>query len=170
MRGTSRPRDRGSAAANWAAVLVGLPAAALAVIGIVQLVGADDEPAGDDPGIVIVDPEPIDRDGAGGAVESGAAERGATDEPDEAEESEGGSPGSGCEVVVANPLVVIHEQTDVFSQEVSGVPAGTYAVLEIETVSSPIGSQRWFRVEVDGRQGWLRDSSFDIASKSAACP
>lgn len=175
MRRTSPPRDRGSAAAGWAAVLVGLPAAVLATIGIIQLVDAD-EP--DDAGVPAVvagdqdsdDPDDGDRDDGdrddgddGGSTGNDAA--GGSSEPDN-----DGSTGSGCEVVVANPLVVIHEQTDVFSQEVSGVPAGTYPVVGIETVSSPIGSQRWFRISVAGRSGWLRDSSFDIASKSAACP
>lgn len=78
--------------------------------------------------------------------------------------------GDGCQITIANPLTVIREQPDVFAQEAAPVPAGVYPTLEVRNVEFGSQDQRWFRISVTGRSGWIRDSSFDVDSKSAACP
>lgn len=75
-----------------------------------------------------------------------------------------------CRITIANPLAVFREEPDVFAQEVGHVPAGVFGVLETRSVSFGSQDQRWFRISVEGRSGWIRDSSFDVASKTAACP
>ncbi len=77
---------------------------------------------------------------------------------------------SGCRVTISNPLASIHEEPDTFSTEIMRVPPGTYEVDEIRTVTF-VSEQRWFLITLrNGRQGWIRDATFEIASKSAECP
>jgi hypothetical protein len=81
----------------------------------------------------------------------------------------GGEPG--CWIRVSNRLTVIQEQPRFDAQEIVSVPNGDYMVLSTEIVDfGGLQDQRWFRIEVDGRQGWLRDSTFNIDAKSADCP
>ncbi len=81
----------------------------------------------------------------------------------------GGEPG--CWIRVSNPLTAIREQPQVLAQEIVSVPNDDYLVLSTEMVDfGGLENQRWFLIEVGGRQGWLRDSTFDIDAKSADCP
>ncbi len=80
------------------------------------------------------------------------------------------APPSGCVVSTVNPLVTLKTEPDVFSQDVVRVPTGDHAVQEVQTVETPLGSERWLKLVVEGRPGWIEDSTFNIASKSAACP
>jgi hypothetical protein len=72
-----------------------------------------------------------------------------------------------CVITIRNPLATIHEEPDTFSTEISRVPSGSYPVEEI--ASGDFGS-RWMRITASDRSGWLEDSTFNIDSKSAACP
>lgn len=76
----------------------------------------------------------------------------------------------GCVVTISNPLVSMHEEPDRFSQEVVRVPAGDYGVLESADVERLGPSQRWFRIQVDSRSGWIPDDSFTVDGKSPQCP
>lgn len=77
---------------------------------------------------------------------------------------------TGCVITVSNPFATIHEEPDTFSQEVIRLPAGSYPVEEVRNTTFGPQRQRWFRVTANGRSGWLEDSTFNIASKSADCP
>lgn len=78
---------------------------------------------------------------------------------------------AGCRVTISNPLATILETPEVFGQEVVRVPPGEYAVIAIEDTNfGGLQDQRWFQISVAGREGWLQDSTFDIAAKSPDCP
>lgn len=76
----------------------------------------------------------------------------------------------GCVVTISNPLVSMREKPDRFSQEVIEVPAGDYPVLESADVERVGPSQRWFRIQVESRTGWIPDDTFTVDRKSADCP
>ncbi len=76
----------------------------------------------------------------------------------------------GCTIVVANPLVDLLSLPDTFSQTILRVAPGTYPVEAEETTTFVSRDQRWFLITVSGKSGWIQDSTFNIASKSAACP
>jgi hypothetical protein len=76
-----------------------------------------------------------------------------------------------CQIKVDNRLATIHEQPEVFAQEIFDVPPGVYTVEQVANVNfGGLQEQRWFLITVSGRQGWLQDSTFNIGEKSAACP
>ncbi|WP_131805507.1 hypothetical protein [Mycolicibacterium brisbanense] len=79
-------------------------------------------------------------------------------------------PAGGCAVTVANPLVMLRETPDPFGQESVKVAAGTYKVSDIAETPWAGAPQRWFRIDVGTRSGWIRDDSFNIDSRSDSCP
>lgn len=79
-------------------------------------------------------------------------------------------PVDGCVVTISNPLATLHEEPDEFSQEIGSIPSGDYVVEGVEIVSFGPQQQRWLRIEVDGRSGFVRDSTFNIADRTADCP
>jgi hypothetical protein len=79
-------------------------------------------------------------------------------------------PSGGCQVTIANPLATLMEEPDTFSQEIMRIPAGVYAVEAIENVSFGPETQRWFRITVEGRTGFVRDDTFNIERKTGDCP
>jgi hypothetical protein len=76
----------------------------------------------------------------------------------------------GCQITIGNELAMLKEEPDTFSNTVMRIPAGTYPVEAIENVQFGPENQRWFRITVDGRTGFVRDDTFNIASKSDDCP
>ncbi len=79
-------------------------------------------------------------------------------------------PAGGCAVTVANPLLMLRETPDPFGQESVKVAAGTYKVSDIAETPWAGAPQRWFRIDVGTRSGWIRDDSFNIDSRSDSCP
>ncbi|OBC08950.1 hypothetical protein A5784_06095 [Mycobacterium sp. 852013-50091_SCH5140682] len=75
-----------------------------------------------------------------------------------------------CAVTVANPLLTLRETPDPFGQESVKVAAGTYKVSDIADTSWAGAPQRWFKIDVGTRSGWIRDDSFSIDSRSDSCP
>lgn len=75
-----------------------------------------------------------------------------------------------CTVTVANPLVMLRETPEPFGQEFVKVAAGTYKVSDITNTSWAGAQQRWFKIDVGTRTGWIRDDSFNIDSRSDSCP
>jgi hypothetical protein len=100
--------------------------------------------------------QPIPTIGSGGGSTSGGS-GGTTPAP------------AGCQVTIANPLTVYREQPENFAQEIGKVPAGTYPVLASRNVAFAGRTERWLQISVSGKNGWLRDNSTDVASKTAAC-
>ncbi|ORA38747.1 hypothetical protein [Mycobacterium aquaticum] len=110
--------------------------------------------------------EVFDHHGAGGGSTA--------QNPGAAAGTEGKTPGpvsaGTCAVTVANPLVMLRETPEPFGQESVKVAAGTYKVSDIADTSWAGAPQRWFRIDVGTRSGWIRDDSFSIDSRSDSCP
>lgn len=81
------------------------------------------------------------------------------------EDSEAGR----CQVAITNSLATIYEEPDRFSQEIVDIPRGTYEVFDFVVIDEG-RSQRWLFIDVDGRNGWVADTTFAIEKKSPACP
>ncbi len=119
----------------------------------------------------------VDRDGgdpvptAGPTITTGAAVATSTEGSagsSTTTTSAGAIPVAGCQVTVDNPLVTIFETPSKLGRQIMRIPAGVYTVSSIE-ITEPF-SERWFRISVADRDGWIKDSTFDIASKSPDCP
>jgi len=77
--------------------------------------------------------------------------------------------GTDCTVTIANQLVSLRTEPDNFAVEIRRIPPGDYLVLDTELVDFASTMQRWLRIEVETDQGWIQDSTFNVASKSDAC-
>jgi len=75
-----------------------------------------------------------------------------------------------CQVTIRNPLVSLMSEPDPFSQEIIRVPPRDYSPLGYETATFGPREQGWFRIEAEGRQGWIKDDTWTIERKSAQCP
>jgi len=75
----------------------------------------------------------------------------------------------GCVLTISNPFASIHEEPDEFSPA-DKVPAGAYAVSDTQMVDFAGAKERWFRISVGSKSGWIRDDTILIESKSADCP
>lgn len=73
-------------------------------------------------------------------------------------------------MTVVNPLVSLKREPDIFSPDVIRLEPGDYSVLEHREVPTPLGAESWFRIEAEGRMGWIENTTFNIASKTSACP
>jgi hypothetical protein len=69
-----------------------------------------------------------------------------------------------CRGVIRNPLSILYEETDRFSQQIAQIPAGEYEVVEVETVTR-INEERWLRIDVDGALGWIPDDTWTVDSR-----
>ncbi len=75
-----------------------------------------------------------------------------------------------CEIYISNTLVVIYEKPQHFSQEIVKVPAGKYQVLDKTTTKWVNQDERWLKISVGKREGWIEDNTWTIREKSDACP
>jgi cytoskeletal protein RodZ len=100
-------------------------------------------------------------------------------ETDQSPSSEGSSASSnspagsssmeGCVVTINNPVISLYEKPDRFSQEISRIPAGDYEVHQT-TVTEHVSANRWLKIQVEGRTGWVPDDTHHIADKTSECP
>ena len=154
----SEAGEHGGGAA-WAAVLIAIPGAIVAIIFLIQIVSGDDDSVGGINGAVGTEtataPGPLPT-----STSHPTSSVVPTPVPDD----------DTCQIEVDNPLATIHEEPDNFSQEIIDVPPGTYVVEDFQSVTFGSQEQRWLLITAAGRRGWLKDSTFNIASKSAACP
>lgn len=164
-------QGEGTAGSSWV-VIKGPPWLILVAIGAGLVVfsavwdfGGDETTATDGP-TSIEDPTGPTRDTDPEPTNPEPADPEPTDpEPTDPE------PAPGCRVTIGNPLATIKETPDVFGQDIIEVPAGEYAVLAIENNNfGGLQDQRWFKISVSDRQGWIRDSTFSIDGKSPDCP
>ena len=65
---------------------------------------------------------------------------------------------SGCIITIENSLVPLMNKPDTFSNEI------------ITVEENPIGTQGWFKISVNSREGWIKNDTWTISSKSAECP
>jgi hypothetical protein len=76
-----------------------------------------------------------------------------------------------CWISIGFGRHLLLETPDVFGQTIIVIPQGAYAVEDVTTVSfGGLEEQRWFQITVDSRNAWIRDSTFAIEAKTAACP
>jgi hypothetical protein len=63
------------------------------------------------------------------------------------------------------------DEPDVFSQQLIAIPSGDYVSLEYKKVREEPSNflQGWFRIQVNGHAGWVRDDIIYIADKSSSC-
>jgi len=77
---------------------------------------------------------------------------------------------SECRVRVEFPMLALKEKPDPFSQDIAKVPVGWYDVLESKKVTFVSKKQRWFKIMVNNRKGWIRDNIINIEEKTSGCP
>ncbi|NJP11539.1 MAG: hypothetical protein HC866_20410 [Leptolyngbyaceae cyanobacterium RU_5_1] len=74
-------------------------------------------------------------------------------------------------ITISNSLVSLKSQPEPFSRELVRVKPGTYN--SVEHVITDFGSLRqdgWFRIEFEGRKGWVFNDTWSIEEKSSSCP
>jgi hypothetical protein len=81
-----------------------------------------------------------------------------------------GVPSTECVITIAQPLVSLKSEPDVFSQDLVRVPLGEYSMLEHRIVQTPLGEESWLQIQVGGRVGWVENNSWTINSKTDLCP
>jgi hypothetical protein len=77
---------------------------------------------------------------------------------------------SGCQLTISNPFASLSETAEHQGQESVKVPPGTYPVIAIASTKFAGRDERWFKIAVNSRQGWIQDNTILIESKSADCP
>ena len=77
---------------------------------------------------------------------------------------------AGCTITIVNPLADFRVEPRPFARQLGRLMRGDYVVLEsrIETFGPKQGM--WYRIEYEGRMGWVEDSIISIGGKSAGCP
>jgi hypothetical protein len=75
-----------------------------------------------------------------------------------------------CVLEITFPFVSLRESPTFKSPEISSVPPGSYSSSQTSVVDFAGQDQRWFRITVGDRTGWVVYDSIQIASKSAGCP
>ena len=83
--------------------------------------------------------------------------------------TESSGPIGDCVITIKNPLVDLHEDPEPFSQVITRVPEGDYAVSDTAQDDFAGGQQRWLQITADGRTGWIEDNTINIDAKSAGC-
>jgi hypothetical protein len=77
----------------------------------------------------------------------------------------------GCIITISNPLVTLMSQPDSFSRELVKVKPGTYNPIEHAiTDFHSLKQEGWFRVEFEGKKGWVSNNTWSIEKKSSSCP
>jgi hypothetical protein len=76
---------------------------------------------------------------------------------------------SKCQIYIKNQLVVLYEEPKNFAQESVKVPAGKYDVLDTRNVHWAQAEERWLKIRVGKREGWILDNTRGISKKSDAC-
>ncbi len=74
-----------------------------------------------------------------------------------------------CFVTIDNPLVSLNQDPDRFSLELRRVPTGDHIVIDSTIVTFGLNEERWLLIEVEGQQGWIEASGFNVAAISSAC-
>ena len=77
---------------------------------------------------------------------------------------------SGCVVTISNKLVSLMSDPDPFSTEITSVDPGEYETIDYTVVETGPGEQGWFKINVNGREGWIKNDTWTIESKTADCP
>lgn len=100
------------------------------------------------------------RDGGGRETTTTTAATTTTD----AETTTTSEPPGDCRVAIGNPLAVLYEEPDWFSQEIMQIPAGEYRVIEAKTVTF-VNEERWLRIDVNGTPGWIPDDTWTVDAR-----
>ncbi|MDX2215694.1 MAG: hypothetical protein SFY66_20700 [Oculatellaceae cyanobacterium bins.114] len=75
-----------------------------------------------------------------------------------------------CKITITRPLVALMSEPDTFSRQIIRVDPGEYTPLNHTIISTMIGEEGWFQLEVEGHQGWISDDTMTIYEKTQACP
>ena len=76
-----------------------------------------------------------------------------------------------CILTISNTLVPLMSKPERFSQELTRVRPGNYTSLDYVTANfGGLKEEGWFKIESEGRQGWIVNDTWTINSKSSKCP
>jgi hypothetical protein len=70
---------------------------------------------------------------------------------------------SKCQIYITNPLVTMYEEPRNFSQEMVKVPTGKYDVLDTQKTEWVDKNERWLKIQVGKREGWIKDNTWRFA-------
>lgn len=76
---------------------------------------------------------------------------------------------SGCFIEVTHFATNLKEEPNMFSRTLSDVPLRTYIPIEATITEFAGRTEQWFRIEVEGRVGWVLDDPI-LLDKSSECP
>lgn len=74
----------------------------------------------------------------------------------------------GCSITTTGVAVLVRTQNPLDAGE--SIPAGTYHVLEVDEQAWAVNNIQWFKINVNGRVGWVQDNPAEVESRSASCP
>ncbi len=78
---------------------------------------------------------------------------------------------SACILTISNSLAPLMSKPERFSQELVSVRPGNYTSLDYVTTNfGGLKEDGWFKIESEGRQGWIVNDTWTINSKSRECP
>lgn len=79
----------------------------------------------------------------------------------------GGSP-IGCSITTTGVTELHRTQDPATSGE--NMPVGTYHVVKVDEQPWAGSDIQWFKINVNGRAGWVQDNPAEVESRSASCP
>lgn len=81
------------------------------------------------------------------------------------------STASGCIITVDHGLVPLKYEPGMFSADILRIPVGDYPVLSHAWTARAGAKQLWFKIEANGREGWVLGDNWSIANRrGASCP
>lgn len=79
-------------------------------------------------------------------------------------------PVSNCILTITFPFAELREEPNYDALRILTIPEGNYSAID-NTISNWGGRDwRWFKIQVNDRQGWVADDGLQIESKSSGCP
>lgn len=76
----------------------------------------------------------------------------------------------GCEIHVDHIGAQIRSEPSHSSATLGSVPSGIYTPLDTALSNWAGMDERWYRLDVDGRVGWLVATPIFVVSQSGTCP
>jgi hypothetical protein len=77
---------------------------------------------------------------------------------------------SACVLTISNPLVPLMGEPERLGRQIAKARPGEYASLGHRIIDRGLGEEGWFKIEVEGRKGWIVDDTWTIDRKSSSCP
>ncbi len=75
-----------------------------------------------------------------------------------------------CIITIKHGLVRLMEKPDNFGVAIKSLDPGDYVVLDQQRVDTGVSEQSWYRIDSEGRTGWIRNDPWGIEKSTGECP